>query len=146
LSFAIDVNVLLYASDAGSARHRRAVRFLESCVSGREVFCLGWPTIMGYLRIATHPAVFARPLDPEAAMENVEALLRAPHARVLREEEGFWEVYREVAREVPTRGNLVPDAHVVALLRQHGVRTLYTLDRDFLKFDGLDVRNPLEVD
>jgi predicted nucleic acid-binding protein len=62
--------------------------------------------------------------------------------RLLSEEEGFWEVYREVAGEVPVRGNLVPDAHLAALLRQHGIRTLYTNDSDFRKFSFLDVGTP----
>ena len=75
-------------------------------------------------------------------MDNVEALTRLPHVRLLSEEEGFWEIYRGVTGEVNVRGNLVPDAHLAALLRQHGIRTLYTNDSDFRKFSFLDVRNP----
>jgi len=97
---------------------------------------------MSYLRIATHPAVFANPLTPQEAMNNVESLIHLPHARVLSEEEGFWEVYRAVTSRIPIRGNLVPDAHVAAILRQHGVKTFFTRDRDFLKFPFLDVRDP----
>ena len=41
------------------------------------------------------------------------------------------------------RGNLVPDAHLAGLLRQHGVGTLYTADADFRRFDFLRVRNPI---
>lgn len=144
MSFAIDVNILLYASDQGSEFNSRAVRFLKSCVRGSEAFCLGWPTLMSYLRIATHPAVFAQPLTPAAAVSNITALLATPHVRVLSEDEGFWDHYQDVTRGVPTRGNHVPDAHLAALLRQHGVRTLYTLDRDFRKFDFLEVRDPFE--
>jgi uncharacterized protein len=40
------------------------------------------------------------------------------------------------------RGNLVPDAHLAALLRQHGIRTLYTNDSDFRKFSFPDVQDP----
>ncbi len=47
-----------------------------------------------------------------------------------------------MTRSTPVRGNLVPDAHLAALLRQHGVSTLYTLDRDSYKFAFLDVRDP----
>jgi len=75
-------------------------------------------------------------------MENVEALVGLPHLRLLSEEEGFWEIYRELARAVRVRGDRVPDAHLAALLRQHGIRTLYTNDADFRKFSFLDVRNP----
>jgi hypothetical protein len=142
MSFAVDVNVLLYASDTASPHATRAAAFLAERTSGREVFCLAWPTVWAYLRVVTHPGILSNPLPPERAMDNVEALTRLPHVRLLAEEEGFWEVYREVAREVPVRGNLVPDAHLAALLRQHGIRTLYTNDSDFRKFSFLDVRNP----
>jgi len=144
MSFAIDVNILLYASDTGSPHFERARSFIESCIAQKEVFSLGWATVMSYLRIATHPAVFDHPLSPDEAMANIETLLNLPHARFLSEEEGFWDSYRATTKKVPTRGNLVPDAHLAALLRHHGVKTLYSHDRDFLKFPFLDVRDPLE--
>jgi len=142
MSFSFDANILLYASDSSSPYFERAGSFIESCITQQEVFYLGWPAVMSYLRIATHPAVFDHPLSPEEAMANIETLLNVPHARLLSEEEGFWEAYCATTAEVPTRGNLVPDAHLAALLRHHGVKTLYTNDRDFLKFSSLDVRNP----
>ena len=80
--------------------------------------------MVSYLRVVTHPGILANPLSPERAMDNVEALTRLPHVRLLAEEEGFWEIYRGVTGEVNVRGNLVPDAHLAALLRQHGIRTL----------------------
>jgi toxin-antitoxin system PIN domain toxin len=135
--------MLLYASDAESPMHDRASAFLRQCVSGREIFCLARMTFMSYLRMGTHPAIFNRPLTHEGAARNVEGLLAVPHCRVLSEEEGFWDWYREGTRGVSTRGNLVPDAHLAALLNQHGVLTLYTHDRDFRKLDFLDVRDPL---
>jgi toxin-antitoxin system PIN domain toxin len=143
MSFAIDVNILLYASDTGSPHFERAKSFVEACIAQGDVFYVGWPTVMSYLRIATHPAVFDHPLSPDEAMANIESLRNLPHARFLSEDEGFWAVYCTITSEVPTRGNLVPDAHLAALLRSHGVKTLYTHDRDFLKFPFLDVRDPL---
>jgi toxin-antitoxin system PIN domain toxin len=120
-----------------------AQAFLKDAVAGGDLFCLGWPTVMSYLRLATHPGIFAAPLSPAEALGNVDALVALPHVRLLSEQEGFLEVYREVAGGFPVRGNLVPDAHLAALLRQHGVRTLYTRDADFRKFPFLDVRDPL---
>ncbi len=146
MSFAIDVNILLYASDTRSPHFERARAFIDSCIGQKEIFYLGWPTVMSYLRIATHPAVFDHPLAPDEAMANVETLLNLPHVRFLSEEEGFWSVYRTMTAEVPTRGNLVPNAHLAALLRHHGVKTLHTHDRDLLKFPFLDVQDPLAGD
>lgn len=48
------------------------------------------------------------------------------------------------ARSWPERaGNAVPDAHLAALMRQHGVATIYTRDRDFRRFEGIRVEDPL---
>ncbi|HVE50533.1 MAG TPA: TA system VapC family ribonuclease toxin [Casimicrobiaceae bacterium] len=144
MSFGVDVNILLYASDRGSPLQPSAARFLEKCVVEREVFCLAWITLMSYLRMATHPSIFAKPLTHDAAARNVESLLALPHVRVIGEEENFWSAYRLATRDVPTRGNLVPDAHLATILRQNGVGTLFTRDRDFRKFAFLDVRDPLQ--
>ncbi len=143
MSFGVDVNILLYASDGSSPLHEKATAFLDQCANGREVFCLAWLTIMSYLRMATHPSIFERPLTHADAVRNVEALLSLPHCRVIGEEEGFWETYRKTTADVPTRGNLVPDAHLASILIGNGVTTVCTHDRDFRKFSFLDVRDPL---
>ena len=143
MSFGVDVNILLYASDRSSPWHEKASAFLQRCAAGSEVFCIAWVTAMSYLRMATHGSIFAQPLSADEAAGNVAALLALPHCRALGEDEGFWEVYRQVTRGFPVRGNLVPDAHLAAILRQHGVVTLYTHDRDFRKFDFLRAVDPL---
>jgi toxin-antitoxin system PIN domain toxin len=142
VSYSLDVNVLLYASDISSDRHAPARRFLESCAAGPELLYLTWPTLMSYLRIATHPRIFSAPLSPEDAVGNVTALIELPHVRPVSELDGFLDAYKHVAGKMPVRGNLVPDAHIAAILLQHGVRTLYSSDRDFRKFESLDVRDP----
>ena len=95
------------------------------------------------LRMSTNPAILSPPLSPDRAAENIAALINLPHVRLLSEQEGFWAVYRETTRGLVVRGKLVPDAHLAALLRQHGVETLYTNDGDFRRFDFLRVKNPV---
>jgi len=142
MSYSIDVNVLLYASDQSSDRHAAARGFIESCAANADVFCLAWPTLMSYLRIATHSRIFAAPLTPAEALGNVAALLALPHVRAVSEIDGFLDAYEHVAGRTIVRGNLVPDAHLATILFQHGVRTLYSNDGDFLKFPTLSVRDP----
>ena len=142
MSYSLDVNVLLYASDRSSDRHLRARRFVEACAAGPEILCLTWPTLMSYLRIATHPRIFTAPLSPDEALGNVSALIKLPHVRAVSELDGFIDAYKHVTDETSVRGNLVPDAHVAAILFQHGVRTLYSNDRDFRKFSLLELRDP----
>lgn len=143
MSYCIDVNLLLYASDANCLQHERAARFLATCVEREEAFCLAWLTLMSYLRMATHPRIFAAPLSPAQAVQNVRALIDLPQVRVLSEGDGFWKAYREISADVPTRGNLVPDVHLAAVLRTHGIRVLYTHDRDFRKIPFIEARDPL---
>jgi hypothetical protein len=143
VSATVDANVLVYASNEAEPVHAAARRLVERLAAGPEIVYLFWPAIMGYLRIVTHPSVLPRPLDPREAIANVEALIAAPHVRTPGEEEGFWELYLATRNE-PDRGNDVPDGHLAALMRQHGVATIYTRDRDFRRFDGIVAENPLD--
>lgn len=143
MSFALDVNVLLYASDTKSPLHSKAAVFLQSVIEGSETCYLPWITVMGYLRMATHPRIFNAPLSPSEAQGNIDRLMECPRVRALSEGEGFWEVYRALADRIPVRSNMVPDAHLAAILKQHGIRTLYSRDRDFAKFPFLRVIDPL---
>ena len=142
MSAALDVNILLYASDSSSPHATAARELLAARAAGPELVYLWWGTLMSYLRISTHPSVFAQPLSPAEAEANVQSLIALPHAPVLHEEDGFWQVYREVTGTVPARGNLVPDAHLASILRQQGVGAIYTNDSDFRKFAFLETRNP----
>lgn len=142
MSFAIDANLLLYASDRDNPLHQRAVALLDEVALGPELVYLFWPTAMAYLRIATHPAIFDRPLSHADARANLKALLELPHVRAVGEEETFWRRFAEVAEDVAPTGNLVPDAHLVTLMLENGVRTIWTRDRDYRKFTGIRVRDP----
>lgn len=142
MSATVDANVLLYASDSASPRHPRAAALLADVASGPQLLYVFWPVVMAYLRISTHPAVFSQPLSPEIARENVTTLLSQPLVRTAGETEGFWADFQRVSHSVVVRGNLVSDAHIAALMRQHDVALIWTADRDFRQFDGLAARDP----
>ena len=144
MSYTVDANVLLYASDESSPVHARARELVGRLADGPEIAYLFWPTVMAYLRIATHPAVFARPLSIVEALGNVEQLLARPHVRTTGEGEPFWRSFRDVADDALPSGNLVPDAHLVALMVENDVRTIWTRDRDFRRFPRIEVRDPFE--
>jgi len=145
MSVTIDANVLLYASDVQSPRHRPARELLERLGAGPDIVYIFWPVAMAYLRIATHPGVFEHPLDPEAARGNLTALLGRAHVRCPGESDGFWRVYGETVGDDVIRGNLVADAHIAALMRQHGVGVIWTADRDFRRFASVSARDPYLV-
>ena len=144
MSYSIDVNLLLYGSDASSPFHSRARTFLETCAGKDEPLYLCYLTLMAYIRMSTHPRIFTNALTPAEAIGNVQALAQLPHVRLIGERDGFLDVYREVTKKVAVRANLVPDAHLASILRQNGVSTLYTANvDDFRRLGFPDVRNPL---
>lgn len=145
MSVTVDANVLLYASDAGSPRQAVALDVLRRHAEGHELLYLFWPVALAYLRIATHPSIFDRPLSPAEAAANLRGLVERPNVRTPGEDERFWPALEEAVAATTARGNLVPDAHVVALMRTHGVRTIISHDRDFRKFPGIDVRDPFSA-
>ena len=142
MSVTVDANVLLYAINVDDEAHEPAYELLQRLARGPDLLYLFWPTIMGFLRIATHPAIFPEPVATDIAMAAVAELIERPHVRTRGEGEGYWETYRATALS-DTRGNHVPDAHLAALMRQHGVGTIYTRDRDFNRYEGIDVRDPI---
>lgn len=142
MSVTVDANVLLYASDEGSPRHAGAARLLTTLARGPDLVYVFWPVAMAYLRISTHPSVFGRPLDPATARTNLDGLLGRPHVRCPGECDGFWDLYQSTVDLDVVRGNLVTDAYIATLMRQHGVATIWTADRDFRRFPGITARDP----
>lgn len=114
---------------------------MEQLAGGPALLHIFWPTIMGFLRIATHPVVFSDPLSPAQAARAVATLVERPNVRTPSEGAGFWELYRLTAGP-DTAGNHVPDAHLAALMREHGVSVIYTRDRDFRRYEGIEARDP----
>ena len=135
------MNVLVYAANEDDPAHESARELLSRLAAGPDLVYLFWPALMSYLRIVTHPTILPHPQRPEAALENVHELLALPHVRTPGEGRRFWDLYRSTSGD-RLRGDAVPDAHLVALMREHGVRTIFTRDRGFRRFDGIEVRDP----
>lgn len=142
MSQTVDANILVYAANDAAPEQRVARELLERLAAGPALVYMLWPTLLGFLRIATHPSIFASPLTPDEAAANIESLIERPNVRTVGEGASFWSSFRSVAAESPTRGNAVPDAHLVALMREHGVATIFSRDRGFRRFDGITVVDP----
>jgi toxin-antitoxin system PIN domain toxin len=143
LSTAIDTNILLYATNSSSESFEAAHALIQRLARGPELLYVFWPVAMGFLRLSTNPAVTDEPLSPAEALASLRDLIERNHVRTPGESPGFLGFYRETA-SAGTRGKDVTDAHIAALMRQHGVGTIYTRDRDFRRFDGIRAEDPFE--
>lgn len=144
MSSTLDVNLLVYAADETVDQHERARALLDWVSTSRSITYLFWPVVIDYVRIITHPAILRSPLTAEEAIADIDGLIGRPQIVVAGETEEFWRRFKAVAKSTPPKGNLVPDAHLVSLMGEHGVSTIWTNDRDFRKFDGITVKNPFD--
>ncbi|MGH9225356.1 MAG: TA system VapC family ribonuclease toxin [Acidimicrobiales bacterium] len=144
MSATVDANVLVHASDSSSPFHTRALGLLGQLAMGPEPVYVFWPVAMAYLQIVTDEAVFDHPLTRQQAKENLEDLLGNPNVLAVGEEDAFWEAYGPTAAHVFLQGDFVALGYLVGLMRQHGVSTIWTHDRDFRQYPGIVVRNPYE--
>lgn len=138
----IDLNILLYAVNEDAAHHGPVLAWWEQAINGDEPLGLPWIVLLGFLRIATNPDIFPRPLDPDTAISKVDAWLSLDSTRLLREKDEHWDILRSLLAETGTAANLVTDAHLAAFAISHGA-VLVSCDTDFARFRGLRWENPL---
>ena len=142
----VDTNVLVYAANAAVPEHARCCALIEELRQGTRPWCLTWGILYEFLRVSTHPRVFAEPWSSPVAWLFVEALLASPGIAILVETERHAAFVGQILRESPSiAGNLIHDVHTVALMLEHGVRRIYTQDNDFHRFSGVEIVDPLNA-
>lgn len=143
--FVVDTNVLVYAANKDCPEHGRCLELLEQWRAQTTVWYVTWGIVYEFLRIVTHPRVLPQPWQTERAWSFVEALLAAPSVALLVETDRHARVAAEiVGSDRALLGNRIHDAHIAALMKEHGIRRIYTRDTDFHRFRFLEVRDPLE--
>ena len=138
----IDLNVLLYAVNSDAAQHERVRGWWEKAVNDEDTIGLAWVVLLGFLRLATNPRVFPRPLAPDAAAVKLDTWLSLDNVRVLHERDDHWKTLKPLLSGAGTAGNLTTDAHLAALALTHDA-AIVSCDTDFARFKGLRLENPL---
>ncbi len=139
----VDVNVLVYAFRTDAPDHKAYATWLEALVNSDEAYAVFDLILSGFLRVVTHPRVFAPPTPVPAALTFVEMFRSHPTAVPLHPGPRHWQIFTRLCRHVAARGNLVPDAFLAALAIESGSEFL-TTDRDYARFPDLRWRHPLQ--
>ena len=143
--FVVDTNILVYAADEDSPFHARCFEVLEEWRNQASAWCSIWGILYEFLRVTTHPRIFRAPRSATHARNFLEAVLPSPSLDILLPTERHAEVAAEVMKEVPhLSGNLMYDLQTAVLMREHGIKRIYTQDMDFHDFHRFYFLEPVD--
>jgi toxin-antitoxin system PIN domain toxin len=140
----VDTSILVYAADADSPWHVKAREWIEGQRAKPDAWYTTWSILYEFMRVTTHTRVMKKPWRAQQAWAFVSALLDSPGLGLLVATQRHRDVVEQVITELPwVAGNIVHDAHTAVLMREHGIRRIYTRDMDFHRFPFLEVVDPL---
>lgn len=137
-----DVNLLVYAYNADAPKHDAARSWWDERLAGPEGVALAWVTLLGFIRICTHPKIHQNPMTPEEACGRIAEWLELPHFKILHPADGHFSRLQAGLIQLGTAANLTTDAHLAVLAMERGL-VLHSTDADFSRFTGLKWVNPL---
>ena len=140
---AVDTNLLVYAHREDAEWHSEALTVLSKLADGAGRWAIPWPCVHEFLGIVTHPRIYATPLSVHNALATVGEWMKSPSLSLLAETPSYWPRLEILVAQAKIRGPKIHDARIAALCVTHGVRELWTTDRDFSRFRGLRTVNPL---
>jgi hypothetical protein len=141
--FVVDTNILVYASDTDSSFHSACKERIAEWRAQASVWYLTWGIVYEFLRVVTHPRILRHPFSADQAWSFIEALLASPSLGLLIPTDRHAAVLAQVLAQAPLlSGNIIHDAHTAVLMREHGVRRIYTRDTDFHRFPFLQPIDP----
>lgn len=138
----LDTNLLVYAHRADAPQHERAQVALRPVVEGAlGPVGIPWPCVHEFLAVVTRP-LWSRPMRIGDAIESLRRVLASPVVEPLTETSDHLDILAGLCPP-ELAGGRVHDARIAAICLGHGVRELWSADRDFGAFPRLRVRNPL---
>lgn len=140
---AIDTNVLVYAHRLDLPDHAAAKTAVDSALSGVTPVGIAWPVVHEFLAVVSNSRVFIEPTSAAGALAQVEHWLSSPAARPLGETSDHLSTLTDLLGQARVAGGAIHDARIAAICIDHGVRELWTVDRDFSRFPALRVHNPM---
>lgn len=140
---AVDTNLLVYAHREDAIFHVEASTALAKLAVGSERWAVPWPCAHEFIAIVTHPKIYKVPTPIEDALQALAELNACATLEFIGEADGYLDSLAGIALAARVQGGAIHDARIAAICRFHGVRELWSADRDFSRFSAVKVRNPL---
>jgi uncharacterized protein len=140
---ALDTNILIYAHRSENIWHPQAREFLTNLTNSGEIIGIPYHCLIEFTGIVTNPRIFKEPTPLDEALDQCDRLLSASNLKLLTDTPESFAQFRKVITQAKATGAMVHDARIIALCLENAVKTFYSADRDFSRYAGLKIVNPL---
>lgn len=140
---AVETNILVYALRSESPHHKAASQALCSLEDNAVRWVIPWPCVHEFYGIITHPRIYSPPMKPEDGLAILKHWSSSSYLSFIGEGPGYLDKLRALCEKGKIVGPKVHDAKIAAICLNHGVKELWTADRDFSLFPDLNTSNPL---
>lgn len=135
-----DTNILIYAINADSPKHKAAQTFLKENLQDIDI---AHQNVLEAIRVLTHPK-FPRPMKLKDAQRAILAI--AEVCRIISPNQNTYYLTLELIKEYQLSGNRIFDAYLVATALTNDINTVATDNvKDVEKFPQIRVYNPFLV-
>ena len=140
---ALDTNLLVYAHRRESTFHDKARQLVTSLAASGSAWAIPWPCVHEFYGVVTNVRAFKPASTLAQASAQVSVWMASPSLVLLHEGVDHWAALQPLLVAGRVVGGQIHDARIAAVCIEHGVRELWSADRDFNRFPALTVRNPL---
>jgi uncharacterized protein len=143
---AIDTNILIYAHREDFPQHAAAKAAINALHLSQKDWAIPVVCVHEFLAQVTGFRAPYTPTPVAAAFLQVRGWMDSRTMTLLQPTEQHVDVLEKVVIHGQAKGGQIHDARIAAICLEHGVRELWTADRDFSRFAQLlPTRNPLET-
>ena len=135
--------ILVHAHRRDAALYGQAYRAIATLAEGPTPWAIFHHCLVEFYGMVTHGGIWEAPSKPEEAIRQVQAWRRSPSLRLLGDEEVTQDYLLSIVAQAGVVGAKIHDARIAAICLAHGIRELWSVDRDFSRFPDLKTRNPL---
>ncbi len=133
----IDSNILIYAINADSPKHKKAQEFLKESLGNLEI---AHQNTLEAIRVLTHQK-FSKPMRLKDALMAIQAISK--FCQIISPTQTTYYLSLELINKYKLIGNRIFDAYLVATALSNSINIIATDNSsDFKKFSGLEIINP----
>lgn len=142
---ALDTNLLVYSHRPECPLHERAFDCLRDLVHSRVAWGIAIHCLVEFAAVVSNPKIWSEPSSSEHIEQQVAAWQTSPDLQLLGDDATVWERCEQLSKRGAVEAERWYDARIAAVCLAHGVRELWTVDRDYSRFPDLTTHNPLVV-